>query len=304
MNLIHFHQHHKLKEETFMGTILVTSATGNIGQQVVRQLSDAGFTVRAAVHSLKKIDPLKDTHAECVEIDYSKPETFQNAFRGIEKLFMVLPLLPTLADIGAKLVQEAQDAGVKYIISSSAMGADSEPGITLGRWHREVEKKVQTSGIPYTILRPNSFMQNYSTMYGQTLKSNNAFYLPLGDGKVSLVDTRDIASVAVAVFSNSGHEGKAYNVTGPEALSNFEIAEIFSKVLERKINYVSVSENDARGAMKEKGMPQWLIDAVTELFQIQKAGYGAEVAPTVQNITGKQPRTFEQFLKDHISAFM
>jgi uncharacterized protein YbjT (DUF2867 family) len=183
------------------------------------------------------------------------------------------------------------------------MGADTEQEFLLGNLHRQVEKLIEASGIFYTLLRSNSFFQNYITFTGSIIKSQNCFYLPLGDGKISLVDVRDVAAVAAAELTQSTDENKAYNVTGSEALSNDEIASILSKVLGRTINYVNISEETARQSMKTAGMPEREIEMVLGLYAQQKAGNYSTISPAVEQITGKKPISFEQFANDYTEAF-
>ncbi len=284
-------------------TILVMGATGNVGSQVVKQLADAGANVRAAVRSPRKAESLKSERVSLTEFDTDKPETIEAAFQGVDKVFLLTPLVPNMVELSANLVAAAKKAGVKHIIKSSGMGAEVEPGITLTRWHREAEKAIEASGIAFTFVRPNGFMQNYANFNGATIKTQNAFYLPVGDGKVSYIDTRDIAAVAVAALTQDGHEGKAYEVTGLEAISNQEIAEIISQVVGRKINYVDVPEDAARSEMKQSGMPDVLIDMTMELYELYKAGYASEVTPTVEQVTAKKPISFVQFANDYAEAF-
>jgi uncharacterized protein YbjT (DUF2867 family) len=278
-------------------------ATGNVGSQVVKQLADAGANVRAAVRSPRKAESLKSERVSLTEFDTDKPETIEAAFQGVDKVFLLTPLVPNMVELSANLVAAAKKAGVKHIIKSSGMGAEVEPGITLTRWHREAEKAIEASGIAFTFVRPNGFMQNYANFNGATIKTQNAFYLPVGDGKVSYIDTRDIAAVAVAALTQDGHEGKAYEVTGLEAISNQEIAEIISQVVGRKINYVDVPEDAARSEMKQSGMPDVLIDMTMELYELYKAGYASEVTPTVEQVTAKKPISFVQFANDYAEAF-
>lgn len=284
-------------------TILVLGATGNVGSQVVKQLADAGANVRAAVRSLSKAEALKGDGVSLTEFDTDKPETVEAAFQGVDKVFLLTPLVPNMVALSANLVEAAKKAGVKHIVKSSGMGAEVEPGITLTRWHRQTEKAIEASGIAFTFVRPNGFMQNYANFSGKTIKTQDAFYLPVGDGKVSYIDARDIASVAVVALTQDGHEGKAYEITGPEAISNEEIAEIISQVVGRKINYVDVPEDAARQEMKQSGMPEVLVEATMELYGIYKAGYASEVTPIVEQVTGNKPITFEQFANDSAEAF-
>ena len=165
-------------------TILVTGATGNVGSQVVQQLIAAGITPRVAVRSLKKADTLKQAGAEPVEMDLDKPETVQPAFEGIDKVFLVSPFVPNMIQLAAILVKAAKKANLKQVVRLSAL---SQPGTTLSKWHGDVEKMIEDSGISFTFLRPNGFMQNFVNSMADTIKTQNAFYMPIGDGKVSLV---------------------------------------------------------------------------------------------------------------------
>jgi len=211
-----------------------------------------------------------------------------------------------MVDLTSKLVREAKNAGVGYIVKQSVMGADAEPGITSGRLHRQAEKIIEASKIPFTFLRPNFFMQNFVNFFAQTIKNQNAFYLPAADGKVSFVDVRDIAAIAVRCLvarDDNQHEGKAYNITGGEALSYGQAAEIPSKEVGRKINYVNISDEDARKGMKDSGTDEWTINSMIDLFEIIRAGYVSAISPIVEQITGNKPISFSQFASDYAVAF-
>jgi len=284
-------------------TILVLGATGNVGSQVVQQLAAAGANTRAAVRSTSKASALQSAGVSLIEMDVYQPETVQAAFIGVDKVFLLTPPFPNMVEITAKLVEAAKQAGVNYIVKQSGMGTGTEPKATLLGWHREGEKMIEATGIPFTFLRPNTFMQNYANTSGRTIKTQSTFYKPMGDAKVSLVDVRDIATVAVAALTQSGHEGKAYDITGSEALSNEQIAEILSNVVGRKIKYVDVSDDTASQGMKAAGIPEVLVEAFMQLNHIQKAGHASEVSPVVEQVTGKKPISFEQFARDYTEAF-
>jgi len=284
-------------------TILVLGATGNVGSQVVKELVEAGANVRAGVRSPQKAAALESDKVSLAEFDTNKPDTFDTAFADVDKVFLITPLIPNLVEVQTNLVAAAKKAGVKHIVKLSGMGAEVEPGVTMTRWHRAVEKAIEASGMSFTFVRPNGFMQNYSNFSGQTIKAGNAFYLPMGNGKVSHIDVRDIAAVAAVALTQDGHTGKAYEVTGPAAISNAEIAEIISTVVGRKINSVDVPEDAARQEMQKLGMPDSLVEANLELYGVYKAGYAAEVTPTVEQVTGKKTISFEQFAQDFITAF-
>jgi uncharacterized protein YbjT (DUF2867 family) len=222
-------------------TILVTGATGTVGSEVVKQLTSisplsSGHKIRAAVHSKNKADKLKqfdNKRVEIVELDYAKPETVADALNKVDNLYLQTLPIPDVTDICSNLVKEAKKNNVKYIVKLSAMGADSDPRSTILRLHGEEEKIIADSGIAYTFLRPPAFMQNFVTQFGHTIRTQNAFYVPAGDAKMSFVDARDIAAIAVGMLTNNSnggsqqHHNKAYDITGQDALSYRQVADIF-----------------------------------------------------------------------------
>ncbi|MGB6528267.1 MAG: SDR family oxidoreductase [Candidatus Nitrosopolaris sp.] len=288
-----------------VGTILVTGATGTVGGEVVKQLSSTGQKVRASVRSTTRVtsnDKLKDV--ELMEMDYNKPETLVTAFKGADKLFLLTPASPKAAELAANLVKEAKKNGIKHIVKQSVMGADSELDVAHLRLHRQAEKMIEESGIPFTFLRPNDFMQNFVNFYSPTIKSDNALYLPAEDAKVSFVDVRDIAATAVKTLTDDGkHIGKAYTITGPEALSYSRAAEILSNVTGKKISYVNVSEEDTRVGMKAMGWDDWLINTTLQIFDLERKGYASKVSSDVEEVLGQKPISFSQFAKDYAQAF-
>jgi uncharacterized protein YbjT (DUF2867 family) len=297
-------------------TILVTGATGTVGSEVVKQLLSAkgqkeeDMIVKAAARSAND-STSRNSGVQAVELDFNKPDTLSAALRGVDKLFLLTPFQSNMVDLTSNLVNEAKKAGVKYIVKQSVLGADVEPGITPSRLHRQAEKVIEESGIPFTFLRPNFFMQNFVTFYSNFIKTQGAFYVPAGDAKASFVDVRDIAAVAVQALSGnrsskngeSKHMGKAYDITGGEAISYGQAAEILSKEIGKKVNYVNISDEDARKGMKDMGADEWTINSMIELFGITRAGYLSEISHTIEQVTGNRPITFSQFAKDYASAF-
>jgi uncharacterized protein YbjT (DUF2867 family) len=300
-------------------TILVTGATGTVGSQVVRQLllsskrergrDEGNIIVRAAARSTNDSTFEKFGGVQIVQLDYNKPNTLTAAFRGVDKLFLLTPFQYNMVNLTSNLVNEAKNAGIKYIVKQSVLGADAEPGITPSSLHRQAEKIIEESGIPFTFLRPNFFMQNFVTFYSHFIKTQGVFYVPAGNAKVSFVDVRDIAAVAVqALLGNSKngegkHTRKAYDITGGEAISYGQAAEILSKEIGKKVNYVNVSDEDARKGMEDMGVDEWTINSMTELFKITRAGYVSDISPAVEEITGNKPITFSQFARDYAADF-
>jgi uncharacterized protein YbjT (DUF2867 family) len=287
-------------------TILITGATGTVGSEVVKQLSAKGenIIVKAAARSATDNTFENLNRVQVVQLDYDKPDSLAVALKGVDKLFLLTPFQSNMVDLTSNLVSEAKKAKVKYIAKQSVMGADAEPGITPGRLHRQAEKIIEESGIPFTFLRPNFFMQNFVNYYSNLIRSQGAFYTPAGDAKVSFVDVRDIAAVAVkSLINDNQQKGRAYNITGGEALTYGQAAEILSKAVGKKINYVNVTDQDARKGMKDMSMDEWTIKSMIELFEITRAGYVSEISPIVEQVTGNKPITFSQFANDYAGSF-
>ena len=293
--------------ETKQETILVTGATGNIGSEVVKQLLGAApaLSIKAAVHSRQNVKKVKDSdRVKVIPIDYNESDTLREALKDVDKLFLLTPDVPNAADLASNAVTEAKKAGIRHIVKQSVMGADLEADVDTMRLHRQVEEIIEQSEIPYTFLRPNEFMQNLLNFHSPSIKENNAFYIPLEDAKVSLVDVRDIAAVAVKSLTDEDrHKNKTYLITGPEALSYHQVAEILSNRTERKINYVNISDEEARAVMKEIGMSDWLINTVSELSDYFRKGKASEISSAVEEVTGNKPITFSQFANDYVYAF-
>lgn len=279
--------------------ILITGASGNVGSEVLKQAAAARLPVRATYQSAEKARSAP-AGVETALLDYNKPETIRAALRGIETAFLVGPPTANVAELEGRFVDEAKKAGVKRIVKLSAMGGRSAifPGL-----HRDSEEKIQASGVPFTFLQPNGFMQNFINYNAATIQGQSAFYGAQGKGAVSHIDIRDIGAAAVQVLSERGHEGKAYPLTGPEALSNEQAAEKLSRALGRPIRYVDLAANDMKQAMLGAGMPEWSANAVLDLQRMYREGGASAVDPTLPRLLGRPAISFDQFARDYASAF-
>ncbi|MEX2104435.1 MAG: SDR family oxidoreductase [Bacilli bacterium] len=284
-------------------SILVIGATGNIGKELVKILANHGHATRATVRPTTRTNELKSLKVEMVEANINDPSSLRVAMNGVEKVFFVTQVVPNMIELSKNIVQAAKESGVKHLVKLS--GADAElEAVTLTKWHRAVEKEIEQSGIAYTFLRPNSFMQNIVNFNSHTIKEHGAFYAPMGNGKVALIDARDIAKVAYHVLTEEGHENKAYYLSGPSAISYSDIADILSSVTGKSVKYVDVPADVAQQSMLEAGMPAIIVDAVMELNQLNKFGKAAEVSDAVEEITGQKAISFETFANDYKSAFV
>jgi len=281
-------------------SILVTGATGTIGREVIRHLLKKNAGVRAGVRDAGKAKTQFGGSVELTNFDFEDPASYPVALRDIEKLFILPPLIPNQVEVTTPLVDAAKSAGVRHIVKLSAVGADPAASFTLGRWHGQTDEYVRRSGLGFTLLRPNSFMQNFINYFPPR---DGMIYLPWGDGKASFVDTRDVGAVAAEVLTGQGHEGVTYDLTGPEALGVADVASTVSTVSGKEIRYVDVPETAARDAMLQAHIPQWQVDALLELHAINKQSLWDAVSSDVEKVTGKPATSFTQFARDHAERF-
>lgn len=272
--------------------ILVTGASGTVGRELSKKLSEQGVRFRAGYRT--RPEQVRLPGAEPVHLDYERPETIRPALKGVEAVF----LLSNAISPEAEIVKEAKQAGVKRIVKLSVYAADKEE-FTFARWHRAIEKVVEASGLAWTFLRPNGFMQNIPNYMGKTIKEQGVIHEPAGDARIAHIDARDIGEVAARVLTSSGHDGKAYTLTGPEAISYGDIAATLTKVLGRPIQYVDISLEDFKKGSVAAGIPEGYADALVDLNRYYVQGKAAQVIDTVRHLTGRPPRSFETFARDH-----
>lgn len=282
--------------------IFVTGATGTVGSEVVRQLRAAGVPVRAGVRSPQKAADLQQLGAEVVEFDYARPETFAAALRGITRVFFLTVSAGFDAETEARFVQAMKDAGVQHVVKLSVWNAQDEAYL-IARWHRESEKLIEQSGIPYTFLRPSGFMQNLPTFFGGAIKQYGAFSLPMTQAGVGHIDVRDIAAVAAKILRDGGHEGKGYNLSGPAAPSYSQVAALLAEVVGKPVHYQAVSPEDWKRTMLGYGQHEAMVDAMLDLYAYYERGGSAGVSSAVEEVTGRPPTSLAQFLREHAAAF-
>jgi uncharacterized protein YbjT (DUF2867 family) len=279
--------------------ILITGASGNVGREVLKQIAATGESVRAAFQSVGQA-AIAPSGVDIVTMDYNQPETLQKALEGIDRVFLVGPPTPNLPVLERKAVDEIKRAGTRHVVKLSAMGGR---GAIFTRQHADSEDYIKSSGLTYTFLRPNGFMQNFINYNGATINTQNAFYGSQGEGKVSHIDIRDIAASAVKALTESGHENQAYTLTGPEAISNAQVAEVLSDDTGREIKYVDLTAEQFKQALVGAGLPEWSADALVDLQQFYCASGANAVTGDVEKLLGRKPISFEQFSRDYAQAF-
>jgi len=276
-----------------MSTTLVIGATGKVGREVVAQLLEKGEVVRAATRNPAAAKLPKG--ASAVQVCLERKEDLRNALAGANRLFMLAPADDIEPDkTVARIVEESKRSGIDAIVFMTALGVEQSDNP-----FSRAEHIVSESGLRYTFIRPNWFMQNFSVgLFAQSIRDTGNIYLPAADAKVSFVDTRDIAAMAVASLTESGHEGNAYTVTGGRAMTHSEVAEIISKVSEKPVTYTNISDDDLRASFAKEGTPEPLIEHFVSLFQPMRDGLDEPVSLDVSTVLGRLPITFEQHAQE------
>ncbi len=279
--------------------ILVTGSTGTVGSEVVKQLVTAGQKPRVLVRSPEKLKALEG-QVELFKGDLADSASVTAALQGIDKVFLLTAGLdgPRLE---AAFIGQLKGSAVKHVVKLSVIASEYEM-ISFGKWHRASERLLEASGLPWTFLKPGSFMSN-ALFWAHDIKSSGVIYQPLGEGKTAIIDPVDIGGVAVKALTTDGHAGKAYTLTGPVALSTQDQADIIGKAIGKSVKHVDVTPEQARDGMLKGGFPAAYADAMLELSAVIKAGQAATVTNTVEELLGRKPGTFEAFVAKHVAAF-
>ena len=282
-------------------TILLIGATGQVGREVAQQLEATGMRARALIRAPEKAAALRAAGFDPVVGSLDQPASLKAALEQIEKVFLLSSDDPRQVELQGALIVAAQAVGVQHIVKLSAHSAGADPPVSFGRQHAQIERQIEASGMAFTHLRPRFFMQNFLS-FAPTISANGAFYAPLGSARVSMVDVRDVAAVAVAALTQPGHTGKVYDLSGPEALSFNDAATRLTAALGRQVAYIDVPFEAARQTLIAMGMPGWFADNLIELYTFIRAGGQADVRSTVADVTHRPPHSFAQFADDYAAA--
>jgi uncharacterized protein YbjT (DUF2867 family) len=283
--------------------LLVTGATGTVGSRLVRELAEAGAPTRALVRRTEASAEMRELGVEAVVGAFEDADSLRQAVSGIERLYLVSPAgVDGMVEQQVAVVDAARAEGVRHIVKQSSIAADEDTDASIVVAHRRIEEAIERSGMSWTHLRPHWFMQNELGQAG-TIAADGVFYAP-DVTEISMIDAADVASVAARVLTSDGHEGKAYVLTGPEALSYADLADAYSRVLGREVRWQQVSLEDARDSMREAGMPDELAVGYPEIMgRYGDGGVTREVSPAVEELTGRAPRTFDVFLRKNRGAY-
>lgn len=278
--------------------ILVTGAGGTVGREVARRLAGR-VPARLALRDPGRAIPGAEG-LDTVRFDFRDPSGFASALRGVRRVFLLRP--PQLArprrDFGP-FVAAMREAGVEGVAFLSVRGAESNPLLP----HRGIERLLEGSGLAWTHLRPNDFMQNFATVHRADIRDRGEIWAPARAGRTSFVDVRDVAEAAVRVLTEPGHERRAYTLTGGEALDLWEAAEVFSEVLERRVVYRNPGVLAFLRHVRATGRPVSLGLVMTGVYTIARLGLAAGVSPDLDGLIGRSPTGLRRFVEDHATVW-
>jgi uncharacterized protein YbjT (DUF2867 family) len=283
--------------------ILVTGATGLNGNELLRKLSARGVAVRALVRNPAKAEAIAALpHVQLVQGDMARPETLAAALKGVDRAMLISSSDPMMLEVQSNFISAAKKADVKHVVKLSGIMPELNSAFRFARMHGEIEKRLEASGMAFTHLRAGEFMAAYFRQ-APNIAAKGAMFLPMEDARIASIDVGDIAEIAASVLTGSGHEGKIYPLTGPEALTMAQVAEKLSAATGKTIRYVNVPPEDARKAQLAAGMPPYLADALFELFAERRNGKEAKVWPDAAALLGRPPTSFDEFAKRNAAVF-
>ncbi len=272
-----------------MTTTLIVGASGTVGSELARQLAAAGHTVRRATSRAP-------TAPDQVQLDLVTHQGLAHAFEGVDRAFLLAPPGHTNQhELLGPLVEQARAQRLDKLVLMTAMGADADPTAPL----RRVELQLEASGLPFNVIRPNWFMQNFHTFWLAGIREQGTIFLPTGTAKGSFIDARDIAAVAATLLGGHAHDGTAFDLTGARALDHDEAAAILSRAAGRAIRYQDIPPEAMLAGLKGAGLPPAYAEFLVTILGYFKAGYAERVTDAVPRITGRAPIAFETYAQDH-----
>jgi uncharacterized protein YbjT (DUF2867 family) len=278
--------------------ILVTTA-GKVGTESVRLLRQRELPVRVFVRDARKAEALDAAGADVAVGDLDDQASIDKAMVDVTTVILVSPAVPAQE---LNIVASAARAGVGHVVKASSKASADSP-IARRRWQAEIEAGLAASGLAHTLLRSNAYMQNILAL-ARAITTTSGFGSAAGKGRSGMVDVRDVAAVAAEIAAAPvTHNGKTYRLTGPEAISNYDVAEVLSKLLGRTITYTELSFDETKDAMIKAGVPAPIAEMNAQAFALTADGDAEWVTDDVAALLGRPARSFEQFAADYAVAF-
>jgi len=278
--------------------ILVTTA-GKVGSEAACLLTQREVPVRVLVRDPEKAKALANAGAEIAVGDLGVPASLDEAMEGVTSVVLVSPAVPAQE---LNVVASAARAGVGHIVKATSKASADSP-IARRRWQTEIEAGLAASGVPHTLLRSNAYMQNVLAL-APAIAKTSGFGSAAGKGRTGMIDARDVGTVAAEIAASPApHAGQTYWLTGPELISNYDVAAVLSKLLGRTITYTELGFGENRDAMIRAGVPQQIAEMNAQAFALTADGDAEWVTDDVPSLLGRPARSFEQFAADYATAF-
>jgi len=277
-----------------MSRILIVGASGTVGSELSRVLSAQGETVLKATSRAP-------AGADQVQLDLLNPAGLQAAFSGVDRAFFLVPPGHVNQDVLlAPLIDEAKARGLKKVVLMSAMGANADENAPL----RKAERRLEASGLAWNVIRPNWFMQNFNSFWLHGIQTAGQIFLPVGTAKGSFIDARDIAAVAARLLTSDTFANRDFDLTGPRALDHAEVAAILTQATGKAIGYTEITPDAMRQGLLGAGLPPAYAEFLLVILGYFKAGYAERTTEAVLQISGRAPRTIEQYAKDYRASWV
>ena len=274
--------------------ILVTGANGTTGSEITGQLIAGGRPVRALLRRRENGAKLPQAGLEIATGSFEDIPSLDAAMKGVEAVFLISFEHPEELALQANVIEAARRAGVRMVARLSASSADPESPDPLIRNHGKGDEQLARSGLGHVLIRPQWFDQNFLTYC-----PGGVIRLPAGEARLPFVDVRDIAAVAVKALTEPGHNGKAYILTGPEALSHAEVAAILSAATGKHFVYEDVAPESYRRQLIDEGASAYYADLILNLFARMRQRGTAEVHDDIRKVLGRPAISFRQFARDY-----
>jgi len=282
--------------------ILITGATGTVGSEVLKRLSAQDVAVRAVTRDPRKAEANLLPHVQFVQGDFEDTESMKRACAGVDRAFLLTSSTERAEQQQSGFTHVAQQSGVQHIVKLSQLHADANAPERFLRYHGVVEAAILSSGLTFTFLRPNLYMQGLLN-FRRSIQEQSTFFTAAGDARITAVDVRDLADIAVAALTSARHDNKAYSLTGPDALTFADMAQLLSKAVGRTITFVDIPPEAMRAALADLGFPAWQADGLLEEFAMYRRGAAGGVEPGAREALGRLPRSFAEFARDYAPLF-
>lgn len=282
--------------------ILVTGSSGNVGRHVVNELIKMNEDVIAAGTDVTKLHKIFDDRIQSVELDFTKPETFELALNGVDRIFLIRPPHLGKPEDLYPFIDAAKKHSIKLISFLSLMGVEKN---TIPP-HHKIEKYIEGLGIPFAHIRPGFFMQNVSGIHSVEIKEKDMVFIPAGKSKTSFIDAADIGfAIATVLHNPEKYKNTAFTITGSEALDYYQVADILSKLTGRRITYNKPGFLKYRNYyIKNRGLDKGYVNVTVALYFMTRMGTAKAITNEFYNLTGKHTKTFEDFASENKKAFM